>query len=187
MSSIVFVVNGQPRAGKDTLVRFMGDALGTAGYAVTHFSSIDPIKSIVSEGLGIDISKKTEADRYLLASIGALVEEHSSFRSNICLDVVRSVIKQLEGKSVGIFLQIREPHIIDKVREELLKDKIPTYRILVTSPRAQEVISNSADAGVAGTAFDYLVKNNGTLGKLYDEAKALVDLATLRKEYRHAS
>lgn len=174
----VFIVNGKPRAGKDTLIRFMTDVLKDRGIYTASFSSIDPIK-IMLKGAGFDLEAKTEADRKLLSIIGDAVEEHSSFRTQACLEVV----DRIRQKTVGavIFLHIREPHNIAKVREKLIEEGHKVFRVSVISDRSEDITSNPSDAGTWAMPYDFQVVNNGTLGDLYDEAVALVDLVHLRR------
>lgn len=178
--SAVFIVNGAPRAGKDSLIEVMADLLFDQQITTSVFSSIDPIRNVLTE-LGIDVSKKTPQDRKLLADMGTLLEEHCSYRFIACMDHIAqiSASPHVSGKAPYVFLHIREPEIIDKIRLVLSMFRIPVWRIQVQSNRA-EVPTNSIDAGTGDMTYDYIVKNNGTLRDLECEAKALLNMVSMR-------
>lgn len=178
--SAVFIVNGAPRAGKDSLIQAMKDLLFDQQITASAFSSIDPIRNMLTE-LGIDVSKKTPQDRKLLADMGTLLEEHCSYRFIACISHIAhvSAFPHTSGKAPYVFLHIREPEIIDKIRMVLSLFRIPVWRIQVQSNRA-EVPTNSIDAGTGDMTYDYIVKNNGTLQDLEREAKALLNMVSMR-------
>lgn len=179
--ALVFIVNGYPRAGKDTLTEFMDKALTAKGHSCLHYSSIDPVRNVLNS-LGIKVDKKTAADRKLLATIGAAVEEHSNYRSKGCLDAVTKAT--LTTLNPVVFLMIREPEIIDWVKTKLEDRGHQVFRVMVNSTRA-EYPTNPADVAAANMPHDFLVWNNGTLQDLAQEAQALVNLVRLRREVRH--
>jgi hypothetical protein len=177
-SAHVFIINGRPRAGKDSLAGFMDLAYQKLGYTPTHFSSIDPVRDGLAN-MGIDVSQKTAADRLLLASLGALVEEHSQFRSKSCLNAVSKAV--LTTPSPVVFMMIREAEIIQRVRKELNNRGHFVYRVLVHSARS-ETPTNPVDAAVHDMGYDFLVHNFGTLYDLQKEAQALVNLIHMRRQ-----
>jgi len=69
----VVIVNGHPRAGKDTAVDFLEVMLGEAGHNVMRYSSIDPVREALSH-IGVDTSAKTEADRAVLVEVGMALQ-----------------------------------------------------------------------------------------------------------------
>lgn len=177
MTVAVVILNGYPRAGKDTLIRFMEDVADQKGLATGSFSSIDPVRAMLSS-VGIDTSRKTAEDRKLLAMSGSLLEEHCKFRSRSCLQFINQEIAQAANDGLGgglYFLHIREPEIIEVVQERLHAKGVKVWRVYLESNRAEKP-TNPVDAGVEKMAYDYRVTNNGTLGQLYDEASALVRL-----------
>jgi len=180
--TLVFIVNGFPRAGKDTLTQFMDKALTAKGYTCSHFSSIDPVRNVLSR-LGISTKDKTAADRKLLATIGAAVEEHSNYRSKCCLDHVQWAA--LTTKKPVVFLMIREPEVIEWVKTKLEDRGHMVFRLWVESIR-QEAPTNPTDRSAGQMPFDIAVMNNGTLQDLAQEAQALVNLIHMRREVRHA-
>lgn len=185
-AATVFIVNGLPRAGKDTLVDMACDALIKNGEEAYAFSSIDPIREILRKG-EIDISRKTPADRKLMATIGDALEEYSGFRSRGCIDFVQAYQRTFytapgeDPRRLTVFLFIREPDIIAKVKEALEDGDATVWKVFVESNRA-EAPTNRTDAGIGTAAdYDYLVRNNGTLQELRQEALSLISLARKRK------
>lgn len=183
MTALVFIINGRPRAGKDTLAAFMAEALTEHLYSTIHYSSIDPVRNVLSE-LGIDVSAKTVDDRILLSTVGSAVEAHSHFRSKGCIDAVQRASNTLIKPA--IFMMIRETEIIERVRNELRNRGNTVHRVLVQSSRA-EVPATSADQDAENMPWDFKANNYGTLECLKREANAIVNLTLMRREASHAS
>lgn len=159
----IIIVNGRPRAGKDTLIGFMQNHLREAGVPTMAFSSIDPVRDLLT-GAGFDLSGKTEADRKLLAVVGAAVEEHSHWRTQACIDEIVSFDLNYGGGVV--FLHIREPANIERIRQWVadvgLEMGFSMTTVLLRSNREELVNSNGADASVDDVDYDYRLENNGT-------------------------
>lgn len=180
----VVIVNGRPRAGKDTLIDMLTTHLSVQGRAVESFSSIDPIRDMLNNA-GIDTSEKTPDDRKLLARIGDAVEEHSRFRSQECtLRVLR--FTRAHGGNGVFFLHVREPEIIERIRGNVAMTKIGRElpvrftTVLVRSHRSPEFASNAADAGVETMRYDWTIGNDGTLEDLDVAAQVLITNALQR-------
>jgi len=172
----VIIVNGKPRAGKDTFIKMMSNALREQGIDVDTFSSIDPVRWMLTMA-GLDLTAKTEADRKLLAVVGAELEEHCGFRTNRSYSQVEQ-FAAVHQRSLGVFfLHMREPALIEKMRQMLHWADLTT--VFIESDRAENVTSNSADAGVQGMTYDHVLSNSGTLDDLREVAREL--LATIVK------
>ncbi len=168
----VIVVNGRPRAGKDTAIAFMQGILQEHRIASIQFSSIDPVRDVVQR-LGIDVSAKTPADRALLAEIGSSVEKHSGYRSKACLTEALRFFAS-HSKAV-VFLHIREPAMIETVAAGLDRmAKIDLISVLVESERAEHVTSNAADMGVEGLSYNAKLSNHGSLPLLEANCRCLL-------------
>ena len=169
----VIIVNGKPRAGKDTLIALMREMVPCASH---EFSSIDPVRRMLNKH--VDLSRKTEADRKLLATVGDAMEAHSGFRTAACLDEVSLFFM---ARRAGLFFcHIREPHHIATLSRAWRLQGIKVTTVLLRSIRAEDVQSNPADAGVEKMRYDRTIENNGTLVDLRDAARAfLVDLDLL--------
>lgn len=166
----VIVVNGKPRAGKDTAVAFMRDVLSDSNIPTHAFSSIDPVKVML--GAHVDLSAKTEADRKLLSVVGDALQEHSSFRTFTFMKAINWFF--YENDNGVFFLHMREPHLIKVMKENCEKHGMRFLRILMTSPRAENVTSNASDAGVESGHYDDVLTNDGTLADLRKECQILV-------------
>lgn len=164
----VCIVNGAPRAGKDTFISFMRDFLTKKGIASSEYSSIAPIKSML-EKAGISLIDKTPADRKLLSVVGDALEEHSNFRTTLCVQ------KAYEWACKGrvVFLHIREPENIVKVSDSLSDRGIDVHTILIKSDAALKEFSNPSDSSTDGMAYRHEISNDASLGTLYDSAKDL--------------
>lgn len=166
MKAIV-IVNGLPRAGKDSTVSAMTQILEAAGVATMAISSIDPVRGMLAMA-GIDVTAKTPADRALLAEVGDSVERHSQFRSRMCADAAQEHFFETGDKDAAIFLHVREGEVIDRICNHpgFKAFDARAIRVCVISNRAEKVTSNSADSGVHDQEYHATIENNGTLDDL---------------------
>ena len=168
----IFIVNGPPRAGKDTLILFMKTILDMHKIKHMEYSSIEPVK----EGLlrmGVDTRQKTEADRRLLSVVGDALQEHSDYRTRLSGYMFEEFYDTtLNGV---FFLHIREPDLIKKIISDPDNKKYQFITVLLDSPRAEKVTSNISDADVYNMEYDFQFNNNGTLGQLLDIAFNLLN------------
>lgn len=163
----IIVVNGKPRAGKDTAVEMMQGILDEHGTASVAFSSIQPIKDLLNPI--VDLTAKTPADRKLLSVVGDALQEHSQFRTSAALRQMHAMPDD------GVFfLHIREPDLIELLRQECLSYGWRFERVFVESERAEDVRNNPSDANVAGGEYDHRLINNGTLEEFDQECFLLL-------------
>lgn len=174
----IVIVNGPARAGKDSFVEACIRHLRARGILTSAFSSITPVVNLLMRA-GIDTSRKTEADRKLLADVGAAVEEHSGFRTEHCMTVCRE--NRRKGGSHGsvTFLHVREPanilHLI-YLAEAQNFDEVLTVKI--TGPRGIHS-DNLADRAVDGFRYGAEITNDGNLDQLSDRAFGYLELKGL--------
>lgn len=159
----VVIVNGPPRSGKDTTIEIMCRHLNARGVLTDSFSSIDPVRGMLT-GAGFDLSAKTHSDRALLAEVGASVEKHSHWRSRWCVDMTDKLFARAGTGDAVMFLQIREKAIIEHTIYSLVGRRV--HKLLVKSMRAETVTSNAADRDVLQTAYDAKIHNDGSLLEL---------------------
>lgn len=166
----VVIVNGPPRAGKDTFIAMLTEALQHCRVPVGAFSSIDPVRNMLIRA-GLDVEAKTEADRLLLATVGDAVERHSNWRTMKCVEAIYAFRAQHSRQGV-FFLHVREATVIKTIREtcRMTVDGVGFSTVLLNSPRAEQVTSNAADAGVFDMVYDHVVFNNGSLERLRSTA-----------------
>ena len=180
MSKVVVLINGRPRAGKDTAVQFMQESLDRARVMSESYSSIQPVKNMLSSW--VDLRKKTEADRRLMSIVGDALQEHSQFRTNTSLAQIGKFFEIV--RSGVFFLHMREPALIEKVKKGCEKDSLTFIRLLVESPRSENVTNNHADADVEKGEYDYRMQNAGTLDDLRANCDAFLRFYGL---LRHAN
>lgn len=166
----VIVINGKPRAGKDTAVMFMRAHLKHLGILSAAFSSIDPIKELLAPA--VDLSAKTDADRKLLSVVGDALQEHSEFRTKRAIYEISDFFR-LVGNGV-FFLHMREPLLIAKMKSECEGQGVTLLSILLKSDLARDVTNNSSDAGVETGVYDRVCTNNSDLQSFSQECLYLV-------------
>lgn len=164
----VIIVNGKPRAGKDTFVEMVTAMLRSQGTPTESFSSIDPVRNLLSAA-GFDLSQKTEADRKLLAVVGSAVEEHSTWRTRQCLEAIEE-FRFAHSRPGLFFLHMREPKNIEAIRNGL-RGGARLTTVIVDNDRVPFIISNDADRAVFEMQYDYLIPNHGALVDLQYEAR----------------
>ncbi len=167
MIRTVVIINGRPLAGKDSAVHFMRDILDDRGFATATFSSIDPVRNMLT-GVGIDLSAKSEQDRLLLSIVGDAVEAHNFYRTRACM---QATVNLMNGQAKAVlFLHIREPLIINRYKANLEASglHVTAKTCLVRSPRSLNVGSNPSDRNVHNMRYDDEIANTGTLDELKD-------------------
>lgn len=171
MSNHVVIINGKPRAGKDTVVSLMAIELKRLGYTVSSISSIDCVKGFLNKAK-IDTSRKSNKDRDLLAEVGAALEKYNDFRTTAVVKEI-SVALDLDNydqQEVVIFIHMRELFMREKLHKFLIKWKVPVeYHTLFVDRDVPEVVSNTSDANVAEGKYELIIKNNSDLVNLMSE------------------
>lgn len=173
----VIIVNGRPRAGKDSTVEAMQEILSRAGIDTCAFSSIDPVKELLKH-TGLDLSAKTPADRALLSEVGASLEKHSEWRTALCFQAIGKFMLKLNGADGVFFLHVREVDMIERIRQHIQRSAMASafrvLTILVKSPREENVSSNVSDRDVETMRYDRIIANVGTLDDLEKACKDLL-------------
>ena len=171
----ILIVNGLPRAGKDTFCEaaFYGRGL------VYPISTIDRIKQIaLFAGWS---GEKDAKGRKLLSDIKDALTLYNDLPRNYVLDYIRTKTKQLNdtimlGSDEAIFLvQSREPADIKRWQEEN-----GARALHISREGVEQHWGNHADDEVDLYIFDYYLENNGTL--LEWEEKAVEFIDKIRKE-----
>lgn len=177
MTTTVIFVNGPPRAGKDTFVELASKHLAKANVWPDSFSSIDPVRDLLTNSAGIDLSAKTPADRKLLADIGAALEEHSNWRTEKVVEFCKNSAWKGAGHGydTAVFIHIREPQNIQRVIRRLRE--IGGFRVttaFVDGPRAVDV-DNVADRAIRLMSYDWTLDNDSTIEAFDTVARLWVD------------
>jgi hypothetical protein len=180
MTKLLVVVNGRPRAGKDTAVEYMMGALNDLDILSWAMSSIDPVRDLLAPVTSFSV--KDEADRRLLAEVGRSVETHSSWRTAKVVEFARRSFELAEISDAVVFVHMREPDLIAKLRS-MLGVIVPDATLLtlfVDKLDAVAVTSNPADAAVETMTYNLRLANAGDLGDLRRAATSMAAELFLR-------
>lgn len=176
MTTTTIIINGFARAGKDSFVDACAAHIHQRDDCLRlfSFSSIDPVRNLLTEHAAIDMSVKTDADRKLLADVGAALEAHSNWRTKKCVEYVgdRAGWAEANRRDVVVFLHIREPENIATVIRGIADRGVgPVHTLLLRSPR-EVMPDNVADNSVLGMHYTDTIQNDGDLRLLSDRAYA---------------
>jgi dephospho-CoA kinase len=158
MNKQIFVINGSGGNGKDTFVEMCSKY-----YPIMNISSVDNVKK-AAQILGWNGGKE-EVDRLFLSNMKLL----STRYNNNPLEYIKRNINYFLREDTPyllMFIHIREPKEIDKVKE--LYD---CKTLLVKNSNVKEITTNMADANVLNYNYDYEIDNSGTLEDLENKAK----------------
>lgn len=160
---LVFIVNGKPRAGKDTFSQMLSDYMD-----VYKYSSVTKIKEI-AKMCGWD-GIKDERSRKFLCDLKTLTTEYSDLAYN---DVLSEIEKFKTGLiTANVFVvDVREPREIER-----LVKATGAYTIYISNDNIPDVTSNEADANVANYSYDYIISNDGTLDEFREYIKVFLTI-----------
>lgn len=147
---LVLIVNGKPRAGKDTFAQILNTFV-----PVYKYSIIDRVKTIAMD-CGWR-GQKTEKDRKFLHDLKKLTDEYSSMAFQDVLERVAAFDDGLITKEVMV-IDVRDPEEIEE-----LADTIGALTVFIQNDNVPDVTSNPADANVANYEYDFILENNGSL------------------------
>lgn len=172
----VIIVNGIPRAGKDSFVNFCLEELGYYGHAI---STVDFIKKI-AYNVGWDGQKTPEARKALsdLKDIFStwLDASYNNIKKAIEGLEYEAVTYDLPKSNFFLFVHSREPQEIAR----FVKD-FNAITVYIKRPNFEgEQQFNHADLNTDQYEYDYEVINGGTLKDLKELAKTF--LAVVNKE-----
>lgn len=162
MDKLVFIVNGKPRAGKDTFAEILNRYM-----KVYKYSSVAKVKEIATL-CGWD-GKKDERDRKFLSDLKMLTTEYSDLSHN---DVLEEIKKYRSGEiEADVFLvDIREPEEIDRLTKE-----VDAITVFIENNNVPNITSNESDANVENYEYDFRIQNNGTLEDFEDSIKLFME------------
>lgn len=153
------IINGFPRSGKDKFVEFAREELTATGLYSQSISSIAPVWAMI-EGLGIDLSQKTPAQRNLAADIKNALNRYNRYADKMTMMHVAN------AASNYVFLHVREPESIAFITRTMGKDWQVTSLLLSRDETRQDVYENAADANVEDYIYTCKITNNGSLEDL---------------------
>ena len=146
----VLIVNGKPRAGKDTFVELLSYMI-----PVYKYSIIEKVKCIA-----LDCGwkgHKEERDRKFLYELKKLTDEYSDMSFVDVYEKIEAFAND-EIKEVLFAVDIRDPEDI-----AMMKDLTGAFTVFIENENVPEITSNPADANVANYEYDFVIKNNGTI------------------------
>jgi hypothetical protein len=150
MGKIVLILNGKPRAGKDTFSELLNERI-----RVYKYSSIQKIKEVAKE-CGWN-GGKTEKDRKFLSDLKILTTEYS----DMPFDDIKERVQWFKSSNWIydiMIIDIREPGEIERAVKEF-----GAISIFIDNKNVENITSNMADANVENYKYDYTLSNNGTL------------------------
>ncbi|WPE19865.1 hypothetical protein ShzoTeo12_10410 [Shinella zoogloeoides] len=160
---IVVIVNGYPRAGKDTFVEFAGNFFAYMGWGAYSSSTVDFVKAI-TEAAGIAEEPKTPEKRALWAELKTAFEKYDRFISRRTVaEMEHAMFQSARAAQIG-FIFAREPDAINFMKT-LVKD-CEFITVFVDRHDAETVTSNAADMGVEDFSYDFVINNHSDLAEL---------------------
>ena len=184
MDKLVFIVNGKPRAGKDTFAEILNRYM-----KVYKYSSVTKVKEIATL-CGWD-GKKEERDRKFLHELKMLTSEYSDLAYN---DVLNEIEKYRRGEIEAdvLLVDIREPEEIKKLINALTGFEsmgIDVISLLVIRKSGEDTPNQPAEtrrsddeALINSYEYDVTINNDEDLIKLQELAAEFVD-KLLEDEY----
>jgi dephospho-CoA kinase len=162
MAKLVFIVNGKPRAGKDTFAMILNRYMD-----VYKYSAVTKVKEIATL-CGWD-GQKEERDRKFLHELKMLTSEYSDMAYQ---DVVNEIKKYRNGEiEADVFVvDVREPEEIERLSKE-----VGAITIFIENNNVPAITSNAADANVENYEYDFVIQNNGTMKEFEDEIKIFME------------
>lgn len=173
---IVVLVNGRPRAGKDTVCGFTGEALKALGWRCASVSSVDPVREML-RAMGVPVDLKRPQERALMAEVKSALDRYDWFSTRVCAEKVVEWLNAETDQPSLCFVHIREAKAAE-VFVSLLPAAVRSFRLRVVSPREERVDTNVADAGVDEMPYDLLMTNDQTLEKLNVRCQRLASYFT---------
>ena len=160
---MIFIVNGKPRAGKDTFAQILNEYMD-----VYKYSSVTKVKEIAKQ-CGWSGAKE-ERDRKFLHELKMLTSAYSDMSYN---DVIEEIDKFKKGElDADIFIvDVREPEDIDR-----LVKATKAFTIFIENNRVPSITSNAADANVENYRYDFVIQNNGTLEDFEGNIKLFMEV-----------
>lgn len=169
----ILIINGVPRAGKDTFVDscrryFCEDAC--IPHLFHAYSSVDTIKEIAYNHFGWS-GEKDEAGRALISE---LKDAATRYNDGPFLLLVKKIIDMPAGV---LLLYIREPPEIEKVVQWCNDNGVDCETVLIQNTQAEKDNHNlnTGDSSVFDYRYTFTVANNEGLYELDMVARTFMD------------
>ena len=154
-TSHIFVLNGSPRAGKNTFVKLIPNA--------AHYSYVDLTRRMLDTE-GIDYKFKSNSARVMLETINNALEKYDDIPFKDICRIADDFINGYLG-SKYLFIDIRKPENIKRFVEKYKGTR--TVYVDDKKPLSNATLSDSV---VADYEYDFYIDNSGSLEDLEQEA-----------------
>ena len=172
-SVLCIVINGSACAGKDTLVCSLVDrrynipplarCLGrmSSGAYIYNISSVDNVKAAATM-LGWDNRFKTASDRIFLHELKECSIKYNDGPTSYVIEFLRSVLATCSDNCSYVFVHIREPEEIDKLKVRVSSSlKGVKFRTLLVDDTSDSyTFVNGADDVVHDYTYDVVFSYN---------------------------
>ena len=160
-TSHIFVLNGSPRAGKNTFVELIPNA--------AHYSYVDLTRRMLDTE-GIDYKFKSNSARVMLETINNALEKYDDIPFKDICRIADDFISGYIG-SEYLFIDIRKPDNIKRFVERYKGAR--TVYVDDKKPISSVTLSDSV---VADYKYDFYIDNSGSLEDFRKEAIKFISM-----------
>ena len=144
---VVIIINGSGRTGKDTFCEYFSKFI-----PADVVSSVTLVKKAFKILVGEDVPKD-EAMRKFLSDMKLAWTAYNDGPTKYMINKVKSCTRPV------IFLHIREPEEIDKIKTELQLMGYNVTTLLMRNKNVNKIESNMADLNVENYEYDTIINN----------------------------
>lgn len=168
MKKTLFIVNGFPRAGKDTFMDEMVAHFSVMQLKCKKHSTIDTVKRVAKE-LGWDGEKSPDM-RAMLSELKDLYTKYF----NGPLNEIKYCLKETDIDQ--LYTAMREPDEIARTVAWAKANDIRVHTILVRSAKREETVHTShSDSNVLEYPYDLIMHNDSSIEEFRISISSLVD------------
>lgn len=184
---LLVILNGAPRAGKDTVAQVMIEPFReNPDWVVGHWSTIETPRLFLQEKYRINPDRKSPEDRKLLSDIAAALDAHPD--NPRAAEIIRLVERLIDSygqddRRVMVVTHMREPASIARllvmVNTRWPNGKVRPVRVRVDKPGEAGRFSNSSDADALNSPADMVIVNDGSLDDLQKKVSEVLAIITV--------
>ena len=180
---IVLIINGAPRAGKDTFIELVAEVIGEP---VAVYSSIDWVKE-QAKIMGWDGVKDTKG-RAFCSEIKDACTKYNDRPFTEIMKMYEKAIIPPYNRMPYFCTNIREPAEITKLEDHCAERSISCYSIWIrnhTAEKNAETLTNSGDTQYMNHSYSFQVPNHTTLDDFKNGVEILLSIITQREVNVH--